>query len=103
MSALIKRNGRSDDEIELSRLNEEAARRFPKSERTLFKFRVGCDFAKQHFRAPAQNRYENALVCAPRSLDDFTCIDFVVHWQVTADGFAGVELARVTNSLANDF
>src|SRR5210317_1124995 len=102
MSVLVECNCWGDDEIEMSRFDQYAPCRCPDSEVSSFKLSAGCDFAKQHFCTPAQNRHENALVCAPRSLDDFTRIYFIVHRQVTADGIAGVELTGLNDSLANN-
>ena len=88
---VVKNNGWRDDHIELVRVDQEATRGLPDAEAILFEFGVGSDFAKHHLRRTAQNRNENALVCAPCASDDFSRIDFVVHRQVTADGLGRVK------------
>ena len=85
MSLPVECNGRSDDKVEMFWLDQYAACWLPDAKFTSFKFSVGIDLAKQHFRTAAQYWHENALVCAPGPLDDFTRIDFIVHRQVTAD------------------
>ena len=82
---LVECDRRCNDEFEFLRSEQKAACWLPGTKAVLLKFRIWENFAKDHFGPIAQNRDENALVCAPGTLDNFTCIDFVVHRQVTAD------------------
>ena len=94
MQVGVENNRRCNDDVELPGRNNKSACWFPDAHFVLCEFRVFEYFAKDHLSLLAQNRYENALVCAPGSFDDFTCIDLVVGRQVTADQPAGVKLAR---------
>ena len=91
-----------DDYIKRSRVDEESSDGFPDTERIALKFCVGRDFAEQHLRPAAQNRYENALVRAPCSRNDFVCINLVVHRQEATDLFARCIFAAARYSIAND-
>ena len=103
IAVLVECNSRRYYHVELSRIDEEATHRFPNAKLILFQFRVRSHFAKCHFGARAQNRYENALVCPPASLDDFSCIDFVMHWQETRYRVARIPGSSRANAIANDF
>ena len=102
MVLFIEGDGRRNDEIEILGVDEHAARRLPDTQTILLELRVRRDFAKQHLCSAAQDWNENALVCAPRALDDFACIDFVVHRQVSADQLAGGKLTRFDDAFTDD-
>jgi len=93
MRVLVENNRRCNDNVELSGRNNKSSCWFPYAHIVLCEFRVFEYFAKDHLPLLAQNRYENALVCAPCGFDDFTCIDFVIHRQVTANKRTCVKLA----------
>ena len=71
MTVIVEGDRRCDDEIEIFGCNDSPARRLPDAESILFQFGIRVDLAKQHLRTAAQNRHKNALVCAPRALNDF--------------------------------
>ena len=81
----VESDSRRYDDVESFWFAKYTSNRLPDSEPVALEFRVGLDFAKQHFCAAAQNRHENALICAPGALDDFTRIDLVVHGQETTE------------------
>ena len=88
MISFIECNRWRDNKIEFLGRNKQASRWLPDSEAILFEFGFRGDFTKKHLCTAAQNRDENALICAPRALNDFACIYFVMHWQIRANQFA---------------
>ena len=98
----VECDSRGDDNVEVPRIHEETAHGFPYAELISFELGVRRHFAKRHFGAGAQNRDENALVCAPTSFDDFSCIDFIVHWEETSDRFTRVPGACCAHAITND-
>ena len=47
------------------------------------------------------NRTENALICAPRALDDSTRVNFIVHRQITRDCSGGPKFVRPNDSFVD--
>jgi len=78
---LIESDHRSDDKIEHSWINQNASSWFPNTKAAARQFGLRSDRTKRHLRLAAQNRNENALVCAPGTFDDFACIYLVLHRQ----------------------
>ena len=99
----VECDSRRNDDIELSRVYEKPAHGFPDSKLISFELGIRCHFAKCHFGTGAQNRDENALVCAPASFDDFSRIDFIVHRQEARDRFARVPGASCAYAIADYF
>ena len=103
IAVAVENNGRRYNNIQLSRVNQESACRFPDTESVLFELGLGRDLAEHHLRRSAQNRNKNALVCAPSARNDFSRIDLVVHRQVAADRLARVILREFANALTDNF
>mgnify|MGYP001814069315 CR=1 FL=1 len=99
---LIEGNRRRNDNVEPAGVDDETANRLPDAELISFQLSVTRHFAKRHSCAGAQNRHENALVCAPASFDDFACIDFVTHRQEAGDGFAGIPRVCRADTITNN-
>ena len=102
MVLFIESDRRGNNEVEIFRLNDSAARRFPDAKPVLFEFGIRGYFAEQHLGAAAHNRNENALVRAPGALNDFARVDFVMHRQVRAEQFARGIFARLDDASADD-
>ncbi len=102
MVVFVESNGRRNNKIEFLRPDKQTARWLPDAQAILFKFGVRSYFAEQHLCAAAQNRNENALICAPCTLNDLARVDFVVHRQVRAEQLARCKFARVNDAPADD-
>ena len=98
----VESDSRCNDHVEVSRVDEETAHGFPDTELISFELGIRRHFAKCHFCAGAQNRDENALVCAPTSFDDFSSIHFIVHRQEARDCFARIPGVRCAHAITND-
>lgn len=103
IAIVVESNGRRYHDIENFRVEQESAYRFPDAEMVLLQFGIRRDLTEHHLRLTAQNRNEDALVCAPRALDDLARIDFIVHRQEAADRLAREKLGEFADSLADDF
>ena len=99
----VECHGRGDDQIKMSRVDKKATYRFPDAKLISFEFRFGSHFAKRHSGARAQNRDENALVCAPTFFNDFACIYFVMHRYEACHRVACVPGRSCANAIANSF
>jgi hypothetical protein len=57
---------------------------------------------EKHAVLVGNNRSKNALICAPRALNDVTRVYFVIGGQVAGNRFASHKLVRTNDAFCNN-
>jgi len=95
IEVIVECNDRSDDDVEFSRTDRRRRDGFPETELILFETGFRVQRVKAHAAVSIDYGRENALFCAPGTLNDRSGVDFVPVMQIARECSGREKLAAV--------